>query len=217
MKSLSECIAHFQLDLGGFAQSRPFERGLLIGIAMDVQTDGNGNPILQQFSEDGFVDMTFRLANLVDDGQYYRFHVAAAYNNLTVGMNVVLVKGIQGGFTANMDVVKEHVYRQGVRFLRSGPESDRLIAAVAELYGSNLSRSRMVEEETFTAFALHQGSMNMACEPAKLKIFGRDGEPFDENAYYESFFNVDIPDKLVFWNEKDPDYRNPLLRALAAR
>jgi len=50
----------------------------------------------------------------------------------------------------------------------------------------------------------------------KLKLFGRDGDAFDEDAYYESVFNVDLRRGYVYWNEKDQDYREPLLRALAA-
>ena len=51
----------------------------------------------------------------------------------------------------------------------------------------------MIDEERFTAIALHQGAIDLASEPVKLKIFGRDDEPIDEDAYYESFFNVDLP------------------------
>ncbi len=115
-----------------------------------------------------------------------------------------------------MGLVKESVYRRGVRFLRSGTESDRLISAISELYGSRELPRKMVDEETFTAIALHQGQLDMENEPVRLKIFGKDGEPFDENAYYESFFNVDIPNGFVNWNEKDPDYRKALLEALSS-
>jgi hypothetical protein len=188
---------------------------MLIGIAMDIQTDSDSLPILDQFSEEGFVDLTFRISNLLDDGQHYRFHLAASHKKRTVGMDVVLVKGIQGGFNEKMILVKKHVYRLGVRFLRSGLESDRLISAISELYGSNRSPKRMVKEETFTAIALHQGELDMDSEPVKLKIFGKDGELFHENAYYESFFNVDLANGFIYWNEKDPDYRKPLLRALS--
>jgi hypothetical protein len=165
---------------------------------MDLETDSESNPLLDQLSEEGFVDLTFRISNLVDDGQHYRFHLTASYKRHTVGMDVLLVKGIQGGFDAKMNLLKEHVYRLGVRFLRSGAESDRLVAAIGELYGFESSCKRMVEEETFTAIALHQGRLDMDSEPVKLKIFGKDGEPFDEDAYYESFFNVNLLNELVF-------------------
>src|SRR5688572_25110714 len=169
---------------------------------MDLQTDTDGNPILDQFSEEGFVDLTFRVRDLVDDGERYRFHLTASHKKHAVGLDVVLVKGIQGGFDAEMNLVKEHVYRSGIRFLRSGAESDQLISAINDLYGGESSCTRMVAEETFTAIALHQGELDMESEPVKLKIFGRDGEPFDEAAYYESFFNLDLAKGLVCWNEK---------------
>jgi hypothetical protein len=184
---------------------------------MDIRTDRAGNPILDQHSEEGFVDLTFRIRELSRRGRHYRFHLAASHNRRTVGMDVVLVKGVQGGFNAKMNLVKKHVYRAGVRFLRSGPESDRLVSAIGELYGAKRAAARMVDEETYTAIALHQGKLDMETEPVKLKLFGKDAEPFDEEAYYESFFNVDLANAFVFWNEKDPDYRKPLLRALSAR
>jgi hypothetical protein len=183
---------------------------------MTLQLDNDGNPLLDRFSEEGFVDLTFRLTRLWDEGGHYRFHLAASYNDRVVGMDVILVKGIKSGFDANMDLVKDHVYRMGVRFLRSGEESDRLISAISELYGSALRPKRMVDNETFTAIALHQGDLDLDIEPIKLKLFGKDAEPFDEDAYYESFFNVDLANGFVYWNEKDPDYREPLLRALGA-
>jgi len=33
--------------------------------------------------------------------------------------------------------------------------------------------------------------------------------------YFESFFNRDLASGFVFWNEKDPDYRTPLIRGLS--
>ena len=93
--------------------------------------------------------------------------------NVLLGMDVVVVRGIQGGFNSKMELVKKNVYRQGVRFLRTGVESDQLISAISDLYGSDESPRRMVDEETFTAIALHQGSLDMDSEPVKLKISGR--------------------------------------------
>lgn len=181
---------------------------------MDIQTDSKGDPFLVQDCEEGFVDLTFRIGDLSGDRKNYHFHLSASYKRRTLGMDVVLVKGIQGGLSASMDLVKEHVYRKGVRFARSGAESDRLVTAISELYGVKSAGKTMVNEETFTAIALHQGRLDIENESVKLKIFGKDGEPFIEDDYYESYFNVDFPNGFVFWNEKDPDYRKPLLRAL---
>jgi len=182
---------------------------------MSIQLGCDEYPILDQFSEEGFVDLTFEILDLVEDDSFYRFNVAASFDDEVVGMGVVVKKGIKSGFDANMDLIRDHVYREGVRFCSAGERSDRLIAAIGKLYGSDEINTRMIDEERFTAIALHQGDIDLASEPVKLKIFGRDGEPFDEEFYYESFFNIDLPNRLIFWNEKDQDYRIPLLRGMS--
>lgn len=185
---------------------------------MSIQLGRDEYPILDQFSEEGFVDLTFEILDLVEDDSFYRFNVAASFDDQVVGMGVVVQKGIKSGFDANMDLIRDHVYREGVRFFSAGERSDRLIAAIGKLYGSDeiTTRTRMIDEERFTAIALHQGDIDLASVPVKLKIFGRDGEPFDEESYYESFFNIDLPNRLIFWNEKDQGYRTPLLRGISA-
>lgn len=180
-----------------------------------MRIDRRGNPVVNQFSEDGFVDLCFKIEDLADDGRHYHFHLSASYRNAVLGMDVKLVMGIQGGFNAKMGLRKRQVHRDGVRFFRSGEESDRLIKVLAELYGSKRKPRRMIDEESFTVIALHQGDLDWNQETVDLKIFGRDDEPIDEKNYYESYFNVDFAGGFVYWKEKDPDYRKPLLRALS--
>ncbi|MFN7841062.1 MAG: hypothetical protein ACK5YR_21835 [Pirellula sp.] len=184
---------------------------------MDLRLGTNGFPVIDQYSEEGFVDLAFKITMLTDDGSHYRFHLAASHDNSELGLDVILVKGIKSGFDGNMELIGDHVYRLGVCFLRSGIESDRLIAAIGKFYSADNTPQKMVPEESFTAIALHQGELDFENDCVKLKLFGRDGEPVDEDAYYESFFNVDFANRMVYWNEKDPDYRQPLLVALSAK
>lgn len=179
-----------------------------------LKTDSTGNPLLTQYSEEGFVDCVFRITELVESETNYRLQLRASFEGEIVGMTVLVVKNIQGGFDPDMKLRSAHVYRQGVSFLRSGPESDRLASVLAKLYGNGSTKRRMVENEHFTAIALHQGALDMSQQAVKLKLFGRDSEPFDEDAYYESFFNLDLKAGLASWNEKDMDYRKPLVNAL---
>lgn len=183
---------------------------------MDLRLGNNGLPVIDQHSEEGFVDLTFQITMLTDDGNHYRFHIAASHDNCELGLDVILVKGIKSCFDGNMELINDHIYRLGVRFIRSGLESDRLIAAIRKFYGADDAPQKMVAEESFTAIALHQGELDFENDCIKLKLFGRDGEPIDEDAYYESYFNVDMANRLIYWNEKDPDYRQPLLAALTA-
>lgn len=178
-------------------------------------TDPQGLPILDQFSDEGFVDCVFKVLNLKSDRDFYYFNLLASHEGRTVGFAVKLLKDIGPGFDDDMELIQAHVYRPGVSFRSLGGVSDDLITALARLYEISDQPLRMVPEETFTAIALQQQDTDLAAYGVKLKLFGRDGEPFDEDAYYESFFNVDLPSGYVSWNEKDPDYRNALIRALA--
>lgn len=180
-----------------------------------MKTDKDGNPLLTQFSEEGFVDCAFRIADLAETGTDYRFRLLASHDGELVGMAVTVVKGIRAGLDADAQLIQDHVYRHGVVFSRSGPESDRLIRALAQSYGTPDASLQMVPVESFTAIALHLSDIDMESESVKLKLFGQDGSDQLDDDYYESFFHVDLTNRQVFWNEKDQDYREPLLRALS--
>lgn len=176
----------------------------------------NGDPILDQFSEEGFIDCTFRILNKVSSERQYRFHLTAWHNGETVGFDVVVVKGIRGAFDGGMELIADHVYYDGVRFLRSGPQSDRLMTVLAGLYEFPPNTRRMLDAFSFTAIALHQDNVDMESEAIRIKIYGNDGKEMDEDDYFESFFNLDLGFGFVFWNEKDPDYRDALIRGLTS-
>jgi hypothetical protein len=87
-------------------------------------------------------------------------------------------------------------------------------AGLRQLFEQKEAERKLASEESYTAIALHQGSIDMEREPVKIKIFGRHGEPFDDEAYDESFFNLDLKNGFVFWNEKDQSCREALIRGL---
>lgn len=182
---------------------------------MEIALSETGLPILDQFSEEGFIDCVFKIINLEEQSASYRFDLRAFYQGAELGFAAEVIKGMQGGFDEDVHLIKKHVYRQGVTFYRTGPESDRLINTLSQLYGLSESPQKMCEAETFTAIVLHQGEIDMESEEIKIKLFGKDqATDLDEN-YYESFFNLDLPSGFVFWNEKDLDYREPLIRGLS--
>jgi hypothetical protein len=187
----------------------------IVKAAPPMEFDNHGNPILTQYSEEGFVDCVFRIADISETATTYRFRLVGSYKGEIVGMGVTVVKGIQAGMDSKMQLINDHVYRNGVVFSRTGPESDRLISVLSTMYGVQGMPMQMIETGTFTAIALHQGPIDMTKEPIKLKLFGHDGAKDREDYYNESFFNLDLKNKLVFWNEKDQEYRKPLLRALS--
>ncbi len=180
---------------------------------MILKINQNDLPILDQFCEEGFVDCVLKIVDLEITEYLYKFNLRASHGGFDLGFGVEVVRGIQGGFDSNMSLIQDRVYREGVKFFRAGSESDRFLGVLANLYGFCDVSLEMVAEESFTGIALHQGEIDMASEPIKIKIFGKD-ENLEDN-YYESFFNLDLTNGFVYWNEKDQDYREPLIRGLS--
>ncbi len=183
-----------------------------------MPTDADGLPILDQFSGEGFIDLVFRISVFENGDQRYRFHLSASYDGNEVGLNVEMLKGIQGGFREDeneeLQLVQENVYHEGVEFFRSGVDSDSLVSVIGDLYGLPLRRLRMVDSHAFTAIALHEGRIEFDSELANIKLFANDEEKCPEEDYFECFFNVDFANGLAYWNEKDQDYREALIKSL---
>jgi hypothetical protein len=74
---------------------------------MTVRLAEDGNSILDQFSEEGFVDCTFRVVKQVSGESNYRLHVSASHQGATVGFDVVVLKGIRGGLTDELDLIPD--------------------------------------------------------------------------------------------------------------
>lgn len=179
-----------------------------------MNLDDQGLPALDQFSEEGFVDCVFKVDGLEGDQEFYDFRLLASHGGRRVGFGVKLLRTVGPGLDSEVNLIQEHVYQGGAVFRSLGEMSDDLIRALADLYGMGGSELRMVAEESFTVIALEQGDTDFELRAVRMKLFGRDDEPFVEEDYYESFFNVDLPGGFAYWNEKDPDYRAALIRAL---
>lgn len=184
----------------------------------NMKMDSEGRPYLTQFSEDGFIDCVFRIERLIETKSSYQFHMISSLDGEPIGLNAEVVKSMEGGFDNEMHIIKEHVYRRGVILSRSGIESDNLLNSLSRLYQLPFTKQyKMRQVEPFTAIALQQGSLNMLEEYIRIKIFGRDDEEqYDlDKDYNESFFNLDLKQGFVYWNEKDESYRESLINGLS--
>lgn len=184
---------------------------------MEIRRDEAGRPELTQLGEDGFVDCVFRIAEATEDASSHVLRLEASHEGAVVGFTAFVRKGIQGGIDREMEVLPDRVYRPAVRFARSGPESDALLSVLARLYDQPPGSRRMAEETPLTGIVLHQGDVDFAGMPVRIKLFGPDSDAaIARGDYFESSLEVDLPAGLVFWNEKDSEYREAILRGLSA-
>ena len=182
---------------------------------MKVHLGDSGAPLLDQFSEEGFVNCIFSISSHTKTDQGHKLHLSAEHRGELVGFDAVVQGGIRGGLDSDMGLIQYHVYPEGVQFRRSGPESDRLIQALAALYGLPQRPERMVDAFDFTVIGLFKdGEADADADPVRLKLFGNDDE-CDEEDYFESFLYLDLGAGFAAWNEKDPDYRKPLIKSIS--
>ena len=181
-----------------------------------MQLDRNGLPLLEQFGEEGFVDCVFQVQHLKQDDEHYHFDLRAAFGGLPVGVRARLRRDVQPGFDGEMKVIQAHFYSGGLEISSLGLETERFIEALAKLYEIELADGPGVVAEAFSVIALHQADTDLDSGAVRLKVFGNDLPDSAPGSYHESFFNVDLPAGHVYWNEKDVEYRAPMLNALAA-
>src|SRR5690606_37956289 len=116
----------------------------------------------------------FKVDSLKSDQANYYFNLFASHNGYRVGFAVKMVKTVGPGFDDDMNLIQDHVYYRGVSFRSLGVISDRLISALADLYGLDHGDLRMTAEETFTVIALQQSDTDLELHGVKFKLFGKD-------------------------------------------
>ncbi|HEY7091336.1 MAG TPA: hypothetical protein VH518_24785 [Tepidisphaeraceae bacterium] len=172
--------------------------------------DDTNFPHLLADTEEGFADLSFRVIELArrPDGRL-SVVASALFDGGRVGLRVIL------GDTWKPATLGDNiaVYWGAVTYESTGQESDRLVRALAAAYGLSPKAERMKDRITFTAVTLEGNPANCPPEPLRMKLFF---ESDAEEEYAEVYTNVDPEARSLGIREKDPDYRGPLLAAIAA-
>ncbi|EJP04349.1 hypothetical protein J9305_13330 [Leptospira interrogans] len=136
--------------------------------------------LLSNREEDEFVDLTFKIENLKEGSDNFNFNLKAKFKDDIVGFKVMMTKNIDRGFDSNMELIKQNVCYEGVKFIRTGKESDLLVSHLNDLYGFASEKLNMTDLETFTAIALTNEPFNLIEDIVKIKLFGKDQEGASE-------------------------------------
>ena len=97
-----------------------------------------------------------------------------------------------------------------------GASSDNLLGLMQRYYGFDV-RGSFPHAIECPAVSLEGDPTNVAGGPVRTKLFfDRDSDDdTDEDSYAELYFNFDLSRRRVALNEKDPDYREPLVKWLS--
>lgn len=165
-------------------------------------------PEITSEQEEDFVDLVFGVPRLSVKNNSQSVAVAGTLNGKSVGFTLELCPHWKAG-----RIGKIPSYSGTVRITSTGEESDFFIQSLATLYGVESIASRMATTVEFAAISLKGNPSNLSNGPVKLKLFF---EPENADGYAEAYANFDLAERKFYFNEKDQEYRSPILRALSA-
>jgi hypothetical protein len=185
-----------------------------------LMVDAAGVPLLIQSDEDGFIDCIFKMENIKRIGDFLHFDMKAIFQGESVGLNAQVFCGIGPGLRINnngdMAISEGGVYRPAVVLRTLGTLSDRFLNAYLSLCGLASDQPLVfVDEFSLAGIALHQEDIDILAMPVKIKLFGNDADGDNLKRYFESYYNLDVPNGYICWNEKDPGYRVALVSSLS--
>lgn len=166
-------------------------------------------PQITSDQEEGFQDLVFALSDYsVGRAGDQKLRATGRHSTQIVAFDVRLGPEWNERPLEGVDV---QLYAGSVTLSAVGPESDALVSAVDDLYGTHLSPEKMRRQTEFAALSLEGHPKKLESGPCKLKLFF---ESEDENRYAEVYLNIDLAGSRVELAEKDEEYRRPLLLAL---
>ena len=192
--------------------SQPRIATLLLFLSLPTSNgagQGTALPEITAASDTAWHDLTFRVqqrGRLPEGGQLLR--VAGAYRQKPVALAVLLGPAWTAGHLGNLTLV---TYSGTVTLRSLGEESDRLLRAIDELYGTRQRPQKMRQQTQFTAITLGGDPRHLEAGPVKIKLLF---ESNDESQYAELYLNIDLGRGSLELAEKDPDYRTAIVRAL---
>lgn len=146
---------------------------------------------------------------LADGTQIIR--ASGVHKDKPVAFEVVLSSTWEpGSFSTDLELV---VYLGTVTYRSVGSDSDSFVQVLDGLYDVKLRPTTMRKETLFSGLTLEGDPRDLSKGEVKIKLFY---ESNDEDKYAEFYTNIDLASRKLYFNEKDPDYRSPVVRALRA-
>mgnify|MGYP003575406996 CR=1 FL=1 len=164
--------------------------------------------------EDGWNDIFLKIVKDQKTDSSHIYTVKGLYKEQTVGLQIEVNSSIGAGIVDGKPNVNSGIARQSVHIRSMGAESDAFVKALAELYGHPTLKTFRQQPLSVTAFSLNETPVNLDKDGYyKLKLFL---EEYDEDLYSEVFLNINTEKKEIEINEKDWEYRKPIIELLSS-
>lgn len=167
-------------------------------------------PEITSETEEGFADLVFLLEERKDLENGQQLITATGFHERQgLAFEIVLGKSWSGsGGDSSAPPM-----RVGIVSIRRHRElSDLLLQVMSQLYATKAKPTRMRDEVRFSGISLLGDPAHLEQGPANIKLFHESDK---EDEYVEFFLNIDTKARRVEIREKDPEYREAVVRALS--
>ncbi|WP_114792494.1 hypothetical protein U0035_01920 [Niabella yanshanensis] len=162
---------------------------------------------------DGWNDVFLKIVKDQKTDSSHIYTVKGLYKEQVVGLQIEVNSSIGAGIVDGKPNVNSGTARQSVHIRSMGAESDAFVKALAEIYGRHTVNAFRLQPLSVTAFSLNETPVNLDKSGYyKLKLFL---EEYDEDLYSEVFLNINTEKKEIEINEKDWEYRRPIIEFLS--
>lgn len=174
-----------------------------------TKTNDSTLPLFTTPMEDGFKDfqlqITDREQSSVEDMYFYTAQALYGKDTLSIriGLKLDIKKGIDETGSLNPFV------EQGISFESLGNTSDNLLQVMAKEYGLSSTNLKLQQKQLFNIANLNDKDLDYKTSIARFKIFLER-----EDNYAEMFVNFDFDKNLIYFSEKDSEYRQSLIDLL---
>lgn len=156
---------------------------------------------------DGFIDLPFTIVKQTSNNGFLTNTVQAVSKGDTVELLISLKEGVPSGFVDG--VPKNMFLDEGIIFESTGFKSDKLLNVLASKYGMSENNMLIKDKQVFNCANLNQVPLDYKNGTCRFKIFLQD-----ETQDAELFVNFDFKNSTISLNEKDIDYRTPLINLM---
>lgn len=141
------------------------------------------------------------------------YTASGLYGDDTVGLIIEVDKDIPAGINRDGSINEEAGFRKGaIKFKKSGAESDRFVAALAELWHIDGVSSMKEEVVAPLAFSSNKKAVDHSKpSTSSFKLFFNEDSPVPG----EVFFTFDTYKRLIEFQEKGGQYRPSIVGALS--
>ncbi len=161
--------------------------------------------------EEGFVDLRLKITETTIKNDYYVIDTEGNYKDDLVKLRFYLKNNMEGMEKLQNSEQSFKFYKEGIKIESMGEYSNRFLKVLIELYELINYKGIMQREIITTCVALQHSPLNLTEIKVKFKCFFNEEE---EDKYAELYINFDIPNNLVEIKEKDPEYRENIIKSL---